>query len=386
MLLFGENILWPQFYIFSLIVLIFACLMMRSGNLLLLNGKQTTQGKVIPVSVIYLRLFFFILFIMSAFRGIEITNDTGSYLRTYRTIKAYGLMGEERMEQAYVWLNLILAKLFPQGDMGFYVLLFLVSAISYYAMEQWLEENSETYGESIFLFYFMMNSSFMCVVRQTLAFSIVLLGLKRAKNKELFRFLIYVVIACMFHKTAIIGILLYAFMHTKFSSKKAAIIIGIAGGIVLTQNAIARILEILGITTSYVTSGDGLNVVALVLPVFYLALIALDVIKKKSMNRDDSQKGFFKYCIIFSVATFILILRMPVFNRISSYFTYLAVPYVSNVISEIEDKKSILIIRIILFAAVWGYATITLTYRPEWQHLWPYRFFWNSMYQLVTDL
>ena len=386
MLLFGENILWPQFYIFSLIVLIFACLMMRSGNLLLLNGKQKTQGKVIPVSVIYLRLFFFILFIMSAFRGIEITNDTWSYLRTYRTIKAYGLMGEERMEQAYVWLNLILAKLFPQSDMGFYVLLFWSVPYPIMPWNNGWKKILQPMGESIFLFYFMMNSSFMCVVRQTLAFSIVLLGLKRAKNKELFRFLIYVVIACMFHKTAIIGILLYAFMHTKFSSKKAAIIIGIAGGIVLTQNAIARILEILGITTSYVTSGDGLNVVALVLPVFYLALIALDVIKKKSMNRDDSQKGFFKYCIIFSVATFILILRMPVFNRISSYFTYLAVPYVSNVISEIEDKKSILIIRIILFAAVWGYATITLTYRPEWQHLWPYKFFWNSMYQLVTDL
>lgn len=47
---------------------------------------------------------------MSAFRGMDITNDTEAYYRTYQKIAYSGFAGETRMERGYVALNLLLSR------------------------------------------------------------------------------------------------------------------------------------------------------------------------------------------------------------------------------------------------------------------------------------
>ena len=220
----------------------------KSNEVFVVAGHRGGHKGRKPFNVTLLRLFFFILFFMSAFRGVEITNDTYAYLYTYRSIKSLGMAGEWRMETGYVFLNFILSKLFPEGDTGFYVLLFISSAFSYYVMEKWIENNASTYGECIFIFYFMLNSSFMGTTRQTIAFSIILLGMKYARGKKIVHFLALIILATLFHRTAVVGILYYFFINRKIDIKIALIIIAGAAALSFGVNTISRILTGSGLT------------------------------------------------------------------------------------------------------------------------------------------
>lgn len=103
-------------------------------------------NKHLKLSIIVLRAVFLVLCFMAAFRGMEITNDTEAYYRTYQKITYGGFAGETRMERGYVALNLLLSCIFQDDLVGFHVLLFITAVFSYLALEQWIERHAVTYG------------------------------------------------------------------------------------------------------------------------------------------------------------------------------------------------------------------------------------------------
>lgn len=103
-------------------------------------------NKHLKLSIIVLRAVFLVLCFMAAFRGMEITNDTEAYYRTYQKIAYGGFVGETRMERGYVALNLLLSCIFQDDLVGFHVLLFITAVFSYLALEQWIERHAVTYG------------------------------------------------------------------------------------------------------------------------------------------------------------------------------------------------------------------------------------------------
>lgn len=55
-------------------------------------------NKKLELNKIILRVAFLVLGFMAAFRGMDITNDTSAYYRTYQEIAYNGFAGETRME------------------------------------------------------------------------------------------------------------------------------------------------------------------------------------------------------------------------------------------------------------------------------------------------
>lgn len=155
---------------------------------------------------------------MAAFRGMDITNDTSAYYRTYQEIAYNGFAGETRMEIGYVAFNVFLSHLFQDNLVGFHVLLFITSAFSYLALEQWIERHADSYGVCIIAFYFLSNQSFMSAIRQSVALGFILWALMALEDlegrKRYIVYVLFVIIASLFHKTAVISFV-FPFFSTK---------------------------------------------------------------------------------------------------------------------------------------------------------------------------
>ena len=349
---------------------------------ILCDYKQNTiikfnRNKKYRVNVILLRIAFFIMWFMSAFRGINITNDTAAYLRTYRNISAYGMAGELRMEKGFVTLNAVLARIFPAGDIGFYVLLFISSVLIYYVLEQWIEKNASSYGVCILFFYFMCNGGYMSAVRQSMACAIVIIAISALRKGKKIRFLFLVVVASLFHKSALISLVFLLFYKKVFSLKRAAVILGMGISFLALKFPVRILNSILDGKSSYLQVTGGGNILSVLVNVgLYSAILILNIIEKKKKN---TQNSFFAYCITFAIICSFASYSAPVFSRFTSYFSIIGIPYIANVLDGIKNKRIALLLKTILISSIWIYSLSVLVYRPEWQHLWPYQFYWNSL-------
>lgn len=189
------------------------------------NGIHCTivciGDRKLELNKVILRIVFLVLGVMAAFRGMDITNDTAAYYRTYQKIAYSGFAGETRMEIGYVALNVFLTHIFRDTLVGFHVLLFITSAFSYWALEQWIERHAITYGISVITFYFLSNQSYMSAIRQSVAVGIILWALMAMENlkgrKRYFVYSLFIVFATLFHKTAVVALIFPFLMKRKYT-------------------------------------------------------------------------------------------------------------------------------------------------------------------------
>ena len=346
--------------------------------------------KHLKLNIIVLRTVFLVLCFMAAFRGMDITNDTEAYYRTYQKIAYSGFAGETRMERGYVALNLLLSRVFQDNLVGFHVLLFITAVFSYLALEQWIERHAVTYGMCILTFYFLSNQSFMSAIRQSVAVGFILWALMAWEDlKGWKRYIVYIslVIAAMFfHKTAIIATVFPLLASRKYTHNTAVLIM-IVTLIMTSTNLVSSMISFFGLGTGYVTAEIGNAVNVGVVSLLYFALLLLRLIaanrgsylpsKSNDTGNAAYSDDFYTYCIALSLAITVMSLRAAGMSRLNMYLQLVGLPYISNIMNQIEDQRIALIIKFIFSVVIWSYSAIALIYRPEWQHIWPYHFYWQ---------
>lgn len=327
---------------------------------------------------------------MAAFRGIDITNDTATYYRTYQAIAYGGFVGETRMEVGYVALNVLLTGVFQDNLVGFHVLLFITSAFSYCVLEQWIERHASTYGICIITFYFLTNQSYMSAIRKSVAVGFVLWALMVLEDlKDLKRYIVYALLiatATLFHKTAVIA-LIFPFLAKRQYTWNTTWLLMLVTLVATLTNLVSSMISFIGLGTGYVTAEVGNAVNVGVVSLLYLALLLLRLFCDKSSlvsheeltDMDNTAYGdsFYTYCIALSLAVTVMSLRAAGMSRLNMYFQLAGLPYVSNIMNRIEDYKVAFIVKAVFSMAIWSYSVIALVYRPEWQHIWPYHFYWQ---------
>ena len=101
------------------------------------------------------------------------------------------------------------------------IFIFITSFLSMIGIYDFIKENSKNYFASIYLFitfnYFIY---YFCTLRQVLAISILLLSMRFIKSKDFKKFIFLVLLASLFHKTAIIFGIVYFIPYIKLTKKK----------------------------------------------------------------------------------------------------------------------------------------------------------------------
>ena len=108
----------------------------------------------------------------------------------------------------------------------------------------------------------------------------------------------------------------------------------------------------------------------------YLALLLLRLIaanrsgcwssESNNIGNTAYSDDFYTYCIELSLAITVMSLRAAGMSRLTMYLQLVGLPYVSNIMNQIEDQRIAIIIKVVFSVVIWGYSAIVLIYKPEW--------------------
>ena len=342
----------------------------------------------------YLTITLGILLLMACLRGMSVGNDTSSY---YAMFRYYGgltnttdmslarILWLDNMELGYRTLNYLVHRITD----NYQIFLSIVSCFSYFVVIRFIKRYSSNVSLSCVLFFLMFYGTYMNLFRQVLAMSIVLLAYDWLNREKYIRFGIAVIfIAVLFHRTAIVALLLIPMAI--FKGRK--LLFSIAGVIAVALVVLGRIpviASLLGISTHYTsqTSGIGILFSALMSSAF-LAFLFLrqgewdadyeDSLIKLNPTVSKNLISWIPYvCLLISIMAF----AIPAATRFELYFTIFYLILLPEMLrrSTVSDSNKRVVIGMLIFALL-VYVAGRIIYRPEWVTEYNYKFFWQDQY------
>lgn len=173
--------------------------------------KQKFNEKVLKIMSLFLLAFM-------GLRHLSIGADTSSYCKEYLLYKYYSwnMVFKQGTNYAFYVFNKIISILFPDTYVAY---LFIVALISVVALYHFLKKNADNVIFSeVLLFSLGFIYFFMTGIKQTLAISILLYAYEALKKDNIFRYILLVLLATLFHNTALVFIV--ALFIKKFKFKK----------------------------------------------------------------------------------------------------------------------------------------------------------------------
>ena len=331
------------------------------------------------------------LLCLNCFRGIDVGNDTSSYkiLFDYYTGKGTLLpvsnAGLEWMNEyvdiGYRTINV----LFSYFSSSYQLFISLVAIFLYFTLSRFIKRESTNVSISVLFFFLEFYHPYLNVLRQAIAISIILYGFNFLKRGKPVKFCLFVLCACLFHKTAIIALLLLPLMNIKhFSAKRTAALIVLVIGLTATKT-VSRALSLIGYSGMYSTEEQGISTYAQILLSTIIFLLINywrgNPLKNYIYDLDNSSsklERFYSRIPIVHLCLSIVGLNLPIVYRGSYYFTIFYIAGIPYYLTKSTRKRSNIKITLYFFFITYIiYQTGILVFRPEWVTEFQYKFFWQ---------
>ena len=349
---------------------------------------------------LYLWIAFSLLFFLSAFRSIEIGNDTSYYVNMY---KYYGNSSNfvsisylfsfeniinSRIEPGYVLLNMVL-NIFSKE----YILLFIVTSL--FILGTWkkhIQKNSEIVWLSVLLFFNLRFFYFtLSGLRQAIAMSIILISYEHLKKRNLKLFVMQVLIASVFHLSALVFLIAYPLTKWKINFKIVGIYFLIASlGYLSFDKILNLLLPIfpkyqMYLSSSYLDGNIRTMSIMNFLIAFVISIFGMITTKKiykysKSLyNKDENfdEINVLNNIVLVSAVVAFISIKASIIGRFHIYFFMFTVIYIPKALKLIKNNDLRTLMTFIIVILFILYNLIILYYRPEWQNVYPYRFIWD---------
>ncbi|MGL5169435.1 EpsG family protein [Edwardsiella tarda] len=321
------------------------------------------------------KLFFtFISVILLSFFG-GIRFDVGTDFLTYEYYFHLLKLGRDTyMEPGFETMTRLIYFL-GFNEQGVF---FISSFITCFFFYKYIKENSVNIGLSYFIFFtfpIFYLASFNGI-RQFIAVSLFIFSIKYIKNKNILKYLICVIIAASFHKTAIVLLPLYFVLNRKLSVFFWMLLFLF---LLTLSNYIPHLLELLGIGSKYTSTeiydNTGLNLKMLF--VFFILLFVIyksSIIKKYHDDYNIILNMLFIVCMISIIPIFVALPSAPVI-RMTSYFS----PVIIIVLGSFPDylkhyNVSKTLSYMFLSVLLSCYFIANIYYSGDSFHLTPYRY------------
>lgn len=313
---------------------------------------------------LFLTISFFILTTVSAFRATSVGTDTESYQSIFLKY-VYGVP-DYHSEIGYATFNKIIAMISsdPQS------IVIASSIIINFGVMHFIYKNSTNAWLSVYLyitlFYYFFSFNY---IRQFIAISIVLIAWSFLKDKKIFTFIVFVVLAASFHTSALIALLLIFVFLARKKTKLIPLILlstifGLLGMDVLFKYAFELFPRYEDYYTGDFSQGSGIRSLILYLVIF----IATFIFRKK---KDE------EYNMLLSIATIcaalgILSYEYFMFSRPSIYFNVFAIIIIPKITSNFKGKESLIANYVVI---ILGFAYLLYYLFLGWHDVTPYKFF-----------
>lgn len=324
---------------------------------------------------------------MSAFKASTVGNDTHEYLRLFE-MGDYALTADTRYELGYLHFSQTIWKIFHDPQ----VLFIVYSLIFYFSLGRFLWKYSSMPWLSILIFFSYTLFGFsMSALRQSLAIAILFFGFDFALKKKYILFFVSIIVASLFHSSAIFFALCPFILKLKPSKKTiylficSTLVISLLFGNIL--NTIFGYLPYYGHYQegAYFEGGVRLaSILQLLLAVFFLYIGYISY-NKMPIGNPSSDKEFLGHLVVIQmvvVALSILCLKVNILDRIVLYYSVFVLLLIPNSISVMPYGKRKAWGSLVLIA-LFLYTLVILVLRPGWNSVYPYKFCWDEDYMMI---
>ena len=328
-----------------------------------------------------------LLFCMSAFKASTVGNDTPEYLRLFE-MGEDALMAGTRYELGYLCFSQAVWKIFknPQALFIIYSLIFYISLGRFffrYSAMPWL---------SIMLFFSYTLFGFsMSALRQCIAIAILFIGFDFALKGKYILFVATIIVASLFHSSAIFFALCPLILKLKPSRRTICLFVGLSLVIsLLFGNILEAVFDLFPYYGHYqegVYFEGGVrfaSILQLLLAILFL-YIGYSSYTNIPAENISSQKKFLGQLVVMQmvvVSLSILCLKVNIIDRIVLYYSNFTLLLIPNALSFMPYNKR-KFWGILVLGIVFMYTLMILMLRPEWNSVFPYKFCWNEKYTMV---
>lgn len=255
-------------------------------------------------------------------------------------------------EPGFTLLNYFIAQITDNSQ----VLIFLCAFITNLSFVLFLYRYSNDFTFSLFLYitggtYF----SSLNVIRQYLAIAIILFGFKYLLTQDLKRFTPFVLIAFLFHKSAVIAFIFYFLINSSLINKHKLISFFFIIFIFLNFNSLLNLLSNSGYgnyVESFSTEGYGVGIIRIA----FWSLLYLVILLFQKSNDINSIKDKFLNCIYISFSILILSAKYVYVARLD-YFDCCSLVVIPTIPYSFREKKFVKISLYLLFFIYGWYLT-----------------------------
>ncbi len=273
------------------------------------------------------------------------TTDTDMYCRLIEGLRVNGLSLSGYIQKRLAETTLL------SSEIGFYSFAWIIAKVFYYpqylilfsavivtaCVMRFIRLYSKDCGISVTMYICLGLLTFnMNGMRQAIAMAICLIAYDFIVKKRPIPFVLTILVAMSFHKTAIIFLPFYLITYVKYNFWHVSIFMGI---IALFYRFSSVLIEAFddAMDKSYATAesfeGGGIVVVAI-----YICILILAVMYRKALDGDTAKRCFFMtitgfalYCARYFSA--------GIFERVSYYFFYYSILLLPEVISKAPEQE-----------------------------------------------
>ena len=317
------------------------------------------------------------LWFLTAFRSSAIGNDTENYLKMFNIFSA-GLSKEFRFEVGYQLLNYFIS-LFTHDH---HVFLIAMATIMYGLLGLYIFKFSKNPAVSLCLFYSCFFSFYTSILRQGMAMLVVLYGFQFLKNGKKIPAALLFLFATLFHRTAIVSILLLVDLKIW---QKLWVVVGLTAlcaafsRLGLVKAAVDLIIPRYSyyFATEYASSGW------LAISYYILLYLVMYFFVNRSFIEDyrPDRAVATNFALLLFFTAFGYALNL--FDRVGEYFLLVGITEFPNMLYRGKVKHfrlwllSICTVMLIMFILI-------LIFRPGWNHMYPYEFWPGSIFSALN--
>lgn len=288
------------------------------------------------VNKILLKVIFFQLFLILALRDINTGTDTHRYIELYDTINVYSINELSKIynkEFGFIILTKII-QFFTESKQIYIGIIAIITLLGPY---KFIKNNSENIFLSIIIYISFEQYAFVFSgLRQAIAISIFLLGFDELRQNNIYKYIIYIIIASTFHKTVLITLLLIPLRNLKLSDMyfKFSILV-IISSVLFKGPIISYIMKYLYSEYSNTqNSGGGYSILAVI-----FILVWLGYIYGRRYFYQNKANIIFYTMLMLSLIFQIYASIEGNINRIVSYFNMSIIIYIPLFINFFKDRK-----------------------------------------------
>ena len=271
------------------------------------------------------------------------------------------------MEIGFKWVVEQIAKI--DSNPRIVIIVFAIATCFFYLKAIWEQSDDVLFSVFLFLtwgYYFMTFNT----IRNYFALSVALFSIKYLNDKKYFRFVLAIVIAALFHKSALVCIPLYLLAKKDYKIKHLPILFGFIVTAILFRNPISSLL--FQIYPSYEGSAYDTGRVSYLNIVKAVVVIVLCCIYWTKIKDDKLTRMYFNLNV-FALVLYTAFFWLPEISRIGFYMnasTILLLPRLSQKVGMVN--KVPLKLLICAFSGVL-FILLLISFSSETTRLLPYK-------------